>query len=228
MLRSLVGSEMCIRDSLRYNRFIQTGYRPYPLSVTQSLRSLFRLHTETVNIWTHLVPLLVVLVAAFSTPWRDEQHTYYGLLTLFALVFGCSVLYHTFMNVQSESRYARLLMLDYAGIWMLLALCPQMVQIRWGLEKCGQNVLRASQLAYGICSLVSLAVLVRPVVQRKSLGTAMERRILAPNRTLTDPNPDPDANGIGWRRWGLCSEPGSASMLQEPGSSAVTRPDSGG
>ena len=39
-------------------RFILTGYRPLGTSFTYGLKSFFLLHNETLNVWTHVAPLL--------------------------------------------------------------------------------------------------------------------------------------------------------------------------
>ncbi|CAF1131084.1 unnamed protein product [Didymodactylos carnosus] len=41
------------------NEFLISGHRPPMPSVKQCFASIFRLHTETVNIWTHLLVLFI-------------------------------------------------------------------------------------------------------------------------------------------------------------------------
>lgn len=52
---------------LKDNEFIVTGYRPH-MPFTESFKSLFRLHNETGNIWTHLLGfLLFVMFTVYIT-----------------------------------------------------------------------------------------------------------------------------------------------------------------
>jgi adiponectin receptor len=71
-------------------------------SVKQCFASIFRLHTETVNIWTHLLGTLVFIVLAIyfltrptSEVQRDKK-LIFGSFFLGAIVcLLCSTLYHT-------------------------------------------------------------------------------------------------------------------------------------
>jgi len=46
------------------NEFIVTGHRRATNSYLRSLQSVFRIHNETVNIWSHIVGATVFLCAA--------------------------------------------------------------------------------------------------------------------------------------------------------------------
>lgn len=46
---------------MKDNQYILTGYRPMSNSLMKSFTSIFAVHNETVNIWTHLVPGLLLL-----------------------------------------------------------------------------------------------------------------------------------------------------------------------
>lgn len=62
------------------NEFLVNGHRPVLPSVSLCLRSIFRIHTETGNIWTHLLGFLGLLIFAlycFITPlsqktWQEQ------------------------------------------------------------------------------------------------------------------------------------------------------------
>ena len=84
------------------NEFLITGHRPPMPSVKQCFASIFRLHTETVNIWTHLLGTLVFLIIAiyfFTRPTSEihiEKKIIFGIFFLGAIVcLLCSTLYHT-------------------------------------------------------------------------------------------------------------------------------------
>lgn len=122
---------------LRDNEFIHGGYRPPMSSFRGCFKSMFRLHNETWNIWTHFVGFLffVVLVSGvywfgdFITgmfedveisklPWSEQV-----MLSLFfsgAIVcMLCSTLFHVLHNHSREvnSLFSRL---DYSGIAFLI------------------------------------------------------------------------------------------------------------
>ena len=119
------------------NEFIHGSYRPPMFSYRGCVKSMFRLHNETWNIWTHFIGFLffVILVAGVflfgdyitgmfedvqisDLPW-DEQ----VMLCLFfsgAIVcMLCSTLFHMFHNHSRRinSVFSRL---DYSGIAFLI------------------------------------------------------------------------------------------------------------
>ena len=51
---------------LRDNDFLVHGHRPQLHSFTECFRSIFRIHTETGNIWTHLIGQSSVLFSLAS------------------------------------------------------------------------------------------------------------------------------------------------------------------
>jgi adiponectin receptor len=71
-------------------------------SVKQCFASIFRLHTETVNIWTHLLGTLVFIVLAIyfltrpTSEVQIDKKLIFGSFFLGAIVcLLCSTLYHT-------------------------------------------------------------------------------------------------------------------------------------
>ena len=159
---------------LSFNRFIVSSYRPYPLSVCKCFRSMAQIHNETGAIYSHLLPLMIAL-AACGDPWGSEHATYYTQMGLICMVFVGSVLYHTLMPMQSAKVYNILLMVDYAGIWLLLTVLPQLTIIRWGLEECTDTRRYSIHAAYAASSLTSLCILLFPVIIHGDPGTALQR-----------------------------------------------------
>ena len=92
----------------RGNNHIHTGYRPASSSVLVSLRSLFYLHNETVNIYTHLLPSLAAipfsirLYQGLSSRYATATHTDMIAFGCFfagaAFCLGMSATYHTISN----------------------------------------------------------------------------------------------------------------------------------
>ena len=50
---------------LKDNQYLKQGYRPVTKSFRDCLKSVFRWHNETGNIWTHLVGFALLVALAF-------------------------------------------------------------------------------------------------------------------------------------------------------------------
>ncbi|KAK9807384.1 hypothetical protein WJX73_010328 [Symbiochloris irregularis] len=104
---------------LQFNRYIRSGYRA-GLSYGECVCSVFQYHNETGNIWAHFVPLLCILISLLSRtlrPWPTAQWAFYENVAPIALVFGASVLYHTFMA--HHTTYRKWLLLDMCGVFLV-------------------------------------------------------------------------------------------------------------
>ncbi|CAF2999125.1 unnamed protein product [Rotaria sp. Silwood2] len=108
------------------NEFLISGHRPPMPSVKQCFASIFRLHTETVNIWTHLLGTFVFIGIAiyFLTRPASEVHIekklIFGSFFLGAIVcLLCSTLYHIlYCHSPKISKFFS--KLDYCGIAILI------------------------------------------------------------------------------------------------------------
>ncbi|GAP86022.1 putative mPR-like GPCR protein [Rosellinia necatrix] len=114
----------------RDNAFILSGYRPASGSYLGSLLSVFRVHNESVNIWTHaagslvLVPLAALCLYAEIAPRRAaagpaDELVFACFLSGAALCLGMSATYHALSN-HSESVAKWGNKLDYSGIVCLI------------------------------------------------------------------------------------------------------------
>lgn len=59
------------------NYYITTGYRRTSYSYRKSLKGILSLHNESINIWTHLLPGIIVatlLVGLFGSYWLNSSH----------------------------------------------------------------------------------------------------------------------------------------------------------
>jgi adiponectin receptor len=126
---------LCIYDELpdwqKDNHFIISGYVRETLSFKKTFASLGYIHNETVNIYSHLVPSLVVLAALMTfaveellpeyptTSWRDRA-AMLCFCTGLILCLGMSGTFHT-LKSHSESVAAFGNKLDYLGIVVLIA-----------------------------------------------------------------------------------------------------------
>ena len=106
--------------------YILYYYRPKSVSWRSGALTLFRLHNETLNIWSHLlgaVWVLAMLLEIRSTPVSDEGQRHATVVYLLSALFctASSTLYHLFGGILSRETYARLFNLDINGISVVIA-----------------------------------------------------------------------------------------------------------
>ncbi|XP_046397852.1 progestin and adipoQ receptor family member 4 [Ischnura elegans] len=106
---------------LQFNPYVLGGYRPL-LSFWGSVASLFYFHNETINILTHGIPILYILVTVPRLlPWERLDSWFLPWCHVVGAISPWigSFLYHLFMNTRcGEPVYRRLLQLDMLGIWI--------------------------------------------------------------------------------------------------------------
>lgn len=103
------------------------GYRKN-YNMYQALLSLFSLHNETMNIWSHLIAFICTMIAGLSVAmeYQAESVALPERLCLAIYILSactcllCSAIYHWFSCV-SESHYYYYLKLDLTGIAILIA-----------------------------------------------------------------------------------------------------------
>ncbi|KND95003.1 Adiponectin receptor protein [Tolypocladium ophioglossoides CBS 100239] len=111
------------------NPYIRSGYRPVLSAVAPCFRSWAYVHNQSANIFTHLVPGVLALVANAALVWcfsawypaatladRLVLHVY---LTACALCFGVSAAYHTLL-CHSRELADLWVRLDYVSISVLI------------------------------------------------------------------------------------------------------------
>lgn len=111
------------------NEFLKNNHRPELRSFGECFRSILGLHTETGNIWSHLLGCLFFLLIAlrfFNLPSHVFLGHEYGQKIVFSLFFlgavfclSLSAAYHT-MNCHSQSVNRVFHKLDYVGISLLI------------------------------------------------------------------------------------------------------------
>lgn len=109
--------------------FITSQYRPVSHSVQRSIQSLGRLHNETMNVYTHLIPAVTLALALpilqvnissiyADAPWLDRfMLTVTPMAAL--LTFSLSANFHTLSN-HSDVVNLSCLLLDFSGILVLI------------------------------------------------------------------------------------------------------------
>merc|ERR1719370_321952 len=73
---------------LQDNDYLVKGHRPELQSTVECLRSIFRLHTETLNIWTHLLGALLFVYFAVFYLLRGGIGDALGDKMVFLVFFG--------------------------------------------------------------------------------------------------------------------------------------------
>lgn len=110
---------------LKDNDYLVRGHRPQLNSFLACFKSIFRIHTETGNIWTHLlafIALIAVAVMFVSRPsievqWQDKC-VFLAFLAGAILCMGFSWVFHT-VCCHSEKVGKLFNKLDYCGIALL-------------------------------------------------------------------------------------------------------------
>ena len=113
----------------RDNHFITSGYREESFSTWTCFKSIFAMHNETVNIWTHLIPalaftfsqLLVQLAISIHYPEATLLDRFVFASNVFAATVTTilSACYHTLM-CHSRGVSNLWLRIDYVGILTLI------------------------------------------------------------------------------------------------------------
>lgn len=102
-----------------------SGYRKF-LSYSQCIRSLFKIHNETGNCWTHLIGLIgFFLLTIYTVFIRMNSEDYINRLVFFVFLVSAqicflgSTVYHLF-HCHSEQTMILASRLDYSGIAALI------------------------------------------------------------------------------------------------------------
>lgn len=109
---------------LQDNNYLHNEHRPPLNSFIECCKSVFRLHTETVNIWTHLIGCFIFMALYIHVlltehyAWQDKLiFAVYFLGTIVCL--GLSTAFHV-VHCHSESIGKLFNKLDYCGITVLI------------------------------------------------------------------------------------------------------------
>ncbi|KAL4226246.1 Adiponectin receptor protein 2 [Mactra antiquata] len=110
---------------LQDNEYLLFGHRKVLNSFRACFKSVFRIHTETGNIWTHLIGMIMfVCIATYTLSSRYIDWMWQDI-TVHSVFFGGAILCLTFSWVyhtvfcHSENVYKLFSKLDYCGIAML-------------------------------------------------------------------------------------------------------------
>ena len=119
-LESKLGTIIQVDPALR-NLYVNTGYR-LNYSVTDCFKSIFSFHNETMNIWTHLLSLIGLIIGGYivmDNTLAESNDIDRTLLLVYMICTGLclllSLVYHTFGCLSREC-HDRLLNCDLFGI----------------------------------------------------------------------------------------------------------------
>ncbi|KAL4786733.1 hemolysin-III related-domain-containing protein [Aspergillus varians] len=113
----------------RINPHILSGYR-FTSSKVECFTSVFTFSNELVNIWSHLIGLIIVLsIAFYFYPLNPNFHLSTNADMLVAAVFffaackclACSTLWHTMNSIANQPLMECFACVDYTGISFLVA-----------------------------------------------------------------------------------------------------------
>ena len=116
-------------DPWKVNAHILDGYR-FTESKIECLTSIFLPSNETVNIWSHAIGLIIILLLAFhfyptSTTFSLSSKTDITVTALFffaaAKCLICSIMWHTMSGIANKTLLERFACVDYTGISFLVA-----------------------------------------------------------------------------------------------------------
>jgi adiponectin receptor len=108
--------------------YILSGYREQNKSNLNYLASIFKIHNESVNIWTHMMGLLYFLYIIFKNNSYNYVIIIYDLTA--ALCFLLSTIYHVYMPY-SANNYLLLLHLDLYSIILNITTSNILVYYYW-------------------------------------------------------------------------------------------------
>ncbi len=118
----------------RENKFILRGYRFQNKSLN-CFKSIFNLHNESINIWTHLFGIFWIFYICFLKFPKIEKNLFFKInwefqkndkFIIFYFLFAaficlsCSVLWHTFSNISNYKLRGQCACVDYTGITFLI------------------------------------------------------------------------------------------------------------
>ena len=167
----LIASHSCrwsyeeLPDYRKEHIFIKTGYHPTISTWSEKLKLLFTLHSETINIWSHMFGIFLFCGYLLDSSLNGDAK-YYWARILFDLgammLFTNSTAYH-WLHICSESSHKKYTCLDYSGI----AIYGYAKHITWVYHGLFYGNLLFSALTYihGICLFLALFFSYKSVYQ---------------------------------------------------------------
>jgi adiponectin receptor len=146
------------------NEFIIGGYRRINEDIKFYFKSIFRLHNETLNIWTHLLgSILYIYIIIFTNLDLNLMNftSQMLIMNLYVISSFCTYCFSTIMHIFypiSENVCKKLQKLDYLGISLQISTSMQ-VFIYFSYF-CDKYLLVLYSLVIGLLNLICLFVIV--------------------------------------------------------------------
>jgi len=143
---------------LQDNEYLRQHFRPQLNSYIQCFKSIFRLHTETCNIWSHIIGagmFLYLMITHLASDSPSLQKTTFSVFYVGAIVcMGMSATFHT-MTCHSANVHRTFAKLDYCAIIMLVvtSFCPWMYYIFY-CDAVLRNTYLCMAATFGTISLI--------------------------------------------------------------------------
>ncbi|XP_035677963.1 uncharacterized protein LOC118416809 isoform X5 [Branchiostoma floridae] len=149
---------------LKDNEYLKGSHRPPMPSFRSCFRSMFRIHSETGNIWTHFLGCLAfIAVAIYFLVKRSSADMHHPLIEKFVcgafflgavLCLGFSWIFHT-VYCHSERTAKIFGRLDYSGIsLMIMGSFVPWLYYTYYCKEVAQYTYLAIVMALGICCIV--------------------------------------------------------------------------
>ena len=151
-----------IPDWYKYNKHIYYGYRVPYLNIKQLTLSCFKIHNETLNIWTHLLAaILFFCFFIYSLIGGSDYNVYDNLSVNIFLVsaiicFSFSTIMHTYFPI-SKTVCRILANFDYFGICLLIT--GSYVPFIYYTFYCYIEIRTFYLLGLGLCTLLSFPII---------------------------------------------------------------------
>lgn len=110
------------------NNYILSGYRRSQTNKLNCLISVFNIHNETINIWTHTVSLIYFVYILINNYYNDIIIKLYEIVSI--ICFIMSTCYHIYMPM-SHKNYLLLLKLDLFSIILYIVTTNILIFYYW-------------------------------------------------------------------------------------------------
>ncbi|XP_028406100.1 progestin and adipoQ receptor family member 4-like [Dendronephthya gigantea] len=117
----------CLPDHLRFNQYVHTGYR-VDLSTWGCLKSLFYLHNESFNVYSHGLAMIALIILSQYVFGKTSHLRFDPILysihyiTSTACMLFSSIYHLMLCHNSGKPAYDSLIKLDYFGIWLVTGL----------------------------------------------------------------------------------------------------------